>query len=228
MIKLEICAQSIESALIAEDAAADRIELCAALELGGVTPSPALIRETLRRLTIPTCILVRPRAGNFVYSKAEFEIIKNDIIFCRDNGAAAVVVGVLTDENELHIDRMSELVALAGSMQIVCHRAFDRTPNVSKSLDALIKMGFHRVLTSGGKENVVEGQANLKQLVVQAADQITILAGGGVTSAKVAALLEATNLTEVHASAKHFLEKKACWETDAVEVKKLIEQLKIE
>ena len=102
---LEVCAQSYVSALVAEAAKADRIELCAALEVGGLTPSPSLMLAVRRDLTIPICVLVRPRAGDFFYTKEEFEIIKNDVIWCRDNGMDGVVVGCLDENNELDFIR---------------------------------------------------------------------------------------------------------------------------
>ena len=137
---VEVCAQSYVSAVIAEQAKADRIELCAALEVGGLTPSWALILAVQRGLTIPVCVLVRPRAGDFCYTNEEFEIIKNDVVWCRDNGIVGVVVGCLDENNELDEAKMKELARLAYPMEVVCHKAFDRTPNPSVFPSFLLKI----------------------------------------------------------------------------------------
>jgi copper homeostasis protein len=223
---LEICAQSYTSALIAQAAKADRIELCAALEVGGLTPSLSLLLAVRRDLTIPICVLIRPRAGDFVYTDAEFEIIKNDVIWCRDNGMDGVVVGCLDEQNELDASKMKQLARLAYPMDVVCHKAFDRTPTPSVSLKKLMDWGYDRVLTSGGAKNVVEGQAVLKALVEQAAGQMEILAGGSVRADNVVELVTTTGVTQVHSSANQFYEDKNCSETDVEEVKRIVERLK--
>ena len=224
-ILVEVCAQSYVSAMIAEQAKADRIELCAALEVGGLTPSVSLILAVRRDLTIPVCVLVRPRAGDFCYTIEEFDIIKNDVIWCRDNGIDGVVVGCLDENNELDEPKMKELARLAYPMEVVCHKAFDRTPNPSVSLEKLINWGYDRVLTSGGAKNVAEGTAILKELVTQAADRIEILAGGSVRSNNILELVQATGVAQVHASANKFYADKNCSETDLEEVKKIILQI---
>jgi copper homeostasis protein len=222
-ITLEICAQSYASAMIAETAKADRIELCAALEVGGLTPSLSLILAVQRDLTIPICVLVRPRAGDFFYTDAEFDIIKNDVIWCRDNGIDGVVVGCLDEKNELDALKMKELARLAYPMEVVCHKAFDRTPNRSESLEKLISWGYDRVLTSGGAKNVVEGTSELQRLVKQAEGRIEILAGSSVRSSNVVELVRITGVQQVHSSANRFYPNKNCSETDGEEVVKMIE-----
>ena len=224
-ILVEVCAQSYVSAMIAEQAKADRIELCAALEVGGLTPSWALIQAARRDLTIPVCVLVRPRAGVFCYTIEEFEIIKNDVVWCRENGIDGVVVGCLDENNELDEAKMKELARLAYPMEVVCHKAFDRTPNPTVSLEKLISWGYDRVLTSGGAKNVAEGTLILKELVTQSADRIEILAGGGVRSNNVLELVQATGVSQVHSSANKFYADKNCSETDLEEVKKIIQAL---
>ena len=211
--------------MIAQAANADRIELCAALEVGGLTPSLSMLLAVRRDLTIPICVLVRPRAGDFVYTKEEFEIIKNDVIWCRDNGMDGVVVGCLDEQNELDALKMKELARLAYPMEVVCHKAFDRTPTPSVSLEKLISWGYDRVLTSGGAKNVVEGQAVLKALVEQADGRIEILAGGSVRADNVVALVQSTGVTQVHSSANRFYEEKNCSETDIEEVRRMVENL---
>ena len=225
-ILVEVCAQSYVSAMTAQAANADRIELCAALEVGGLTPSLSLILAVRRDVTLPICVLVRPRAGDFVYTKEEFEIIKNDVIWCRDNGIDGVVVGCLDAHNELDALKMKELARLAYPMDIVCHKAFDRTPTPSVSLSKLMDWGYDRVLTSGGAKNVIEGQSVLRALVEQADGQIEILAGGSVRADNVVELVTSTGVTQVHASANRFYEDKNCSETDIEEVRRIVKCLK--
>ena len=224
-ILLEICAQSYVSAIIAQTAKADRIELCAALEVGGLTPSLSLIRAVRRDLTLPICVLVRPRAGDFVYTDEEFDIMKNDVIWCRDNGIDGVVVGCLDENNELDAPKMKALARLAYPMEVVCHRAFDRTPSPSLSLDKLISWGYDRVLTSGGAKNAVEGTAELARLVQQAAGRMGILACGTVRSVNVAELVRNTGVQQVHSAATRFYADKDCSESDMEEVKKIVQRL---
>jgi copper homeostasis protein len=221
-ILLEICAQSYVSAMIAKAAKADRIELCAALEVGGLTPSQALILAVRRDLTLPICVLVRPRAGDFFYSDEEFDIIKNDVIWCRNNGVDGVVVGCLNEKNELDALKMKALARLAYPMEVVCHKAFDRTPDCFASLEKLISWGYDRVLTSGGAKNVVEGTSVLQQLVKQAAGRIEILAGGSVRAENVVELVQKTGVQQVHSSANRFYPEKNCSESDVEEVEKMI------
>jgi copper homeostasis protein len=225
-IKLEICAQSITSALIAQEGGADRIELCAALELGGLTPSYALILAAKQRLSIPIHVLIRPRAGDFTYSDDEYALIKQDILFCREQGVEGVVVGVLDETHELDKEKMAELRDLARPMDITCHRAIDRTPDPSVSLAVLMDLGYDRVLTSGGAENVALGSDKLADMVRLASDTIEVMPGGGVTVENILSLLEKTGASDIHLSAKHFLTDKNCWETDLAEVKKVVAILK--
>jgi copper homeostasis protein len=227
-ILLEICAQSYVSAIVAQTAKADRIELCSAVELGGLTPSLSMIRAVQRDLTIPICILIRPRAGNFVYTNEEFDIMKNDVIWCRDNGIDAVVVGCLNENSELDESKMTTLARLAYPMDIVCHRAFDRTPSPSLSLDKLISWGYTRVLTSGGAQNAVDGTPELARLVKQAAGRIEILACGTVRSENVVELVQKTGAQQVHSSANRFYPEKDCSESDLEEVKRIVQSLKSE
>ena len=224
-VLVEVCAQSYVSAMIAEQAKADRIELCAALEVGGLTPSVSLILAVQRDLTIPICVLVRPRAGVFCYTTKEFEIIKNDVVWCREHGIDGVVVGCLDENNALDEAKMKELARLAYPMEVVCHKAFDRTPNPSVSLEKLINWGYDRVLTSGGAKNVAQGTPILKELVEQSAGRIEILAGGSVRSNNVLGLVQATSVAQVHSSANEFYADKNCSETDLEEVRKIIQAL---
>jgi copper homeostasis protein len=242
-ITLEICAHTITSALVAQEGGADRIELCAAIEVGGITPSPSTLLEARRLLKIEICVLVRPRSGDFCYSDVEFEVLKKDILFCKQNGMDGVVVGVLKPNQELDIERMTELVKLARPMQIACHRAFDQTPDGMKAMEQLISMGYDRILTSGQKNSVEEGKMYLKQLVEAATGRISIMPGNGVTVQNTAEILKTTGAKTIHMTAKGLVIGKEAeseggfsfnmknalannyYETDLAQVKKVVEIL---
>lgn len=201
-IKIEICAQSITSALAAQAGGANRIELCTALEVGGLTPSPATMLEAKRLLTIPVCVLIRPRSGDFIYSDMEFDCIKRDVAWCKENGMDGVVVGILTKNGTIDVPKMKELADIARPMQVVCHRAFDQTPNATEALEQLIALGFDRVLTSGQAKNVVIGRDILRGLVEQSNGRITIMPGNGVNPDNLKDLIAYTKATDFHTSAK--------------------------
>lgn len=201
-IILEICAQSITSAVAAQKGGADRIELCTALEVGGLTPSPATMLEVKRLLTIPVCVLIRPRPGDFIYSDLEFECIKRDVEWCKQNGMDGIVIGILNKDATLDIPRMSALAQLARPMQVACHRAFDQTPNASEALEQLIEIGFDRVLTCGQAKNVVAGRDILRGLVEQAQGRITVMPGNGISLDNLAELIIYTQATDFHTTAK--------------------------
>lgn len=201
--KIEICAQSLTSAVAAQEGGASRIELCTALEVGGLTPSPATMLAAKRLLTIPVCVLIRPRPGDFIYSDLEFENIKQDVEWCKQNGMDGVVVGILTKEGTIDVPKMRELAEIARPMQVVCHRAFDQTPDPYAALEQLIALGFDRVLTSGQAKNVVVGRDILRGLVEQANGRITIMPGNGVNEDNIAELISYTRATDFHTSAKY-------------------------
>ncbi len=199
---LEICAPSLSSALAAQAGGAQRIELCAALEIGGITPSLATLRLARESLHIPICVLVRPRGGDFYYNYAEFETIQQDVLLCKSLGMDGVVVGVLNKDGTFDLERMKILEQLARPMQVVAHRAFDQTPNPYEAMEQLIALGYDRILTSGQAKNVVEGTPVLKQLIQKAAGRITIMPGNGVAIENAAFVIRETGASEIHTSAK--------------------------
>jgi copper homeostasis protein len=202
-IQIEICAQSLTSAVAAQEGGADRIELCTALEVGGLTPSPATMLEAKRLLNIPVCVLIRPRAGDFIYSDLEFACIKRDVEWCKQNGMDGIVVGILTKDATFDLPKMREIAEIARPMQVVCHRAFDQTPDASEALEQLIELGFDRVLTSGQAKNVVVGRDILRGLVEQANGRITVMPGNGVNLGNLKDLILHTKATDFHATAKN-------------------------
>jgi len=198
----EVVAENVNSALNAERAGADRIELCQGLSDGGLTPSPAFTRWCCDNLKIDVAVLIRPRSGDFLYTDAEFEIICEDVRFCREAGAEGVVVGFLKADGSVDTERLRRVVDLAGEMEVVFHRAFDRCRNWEEALEDLISCGCCRVLTSGLHDSALEGKETLRKLIERAGDRITILAGSGVTSSNVEEIYAHTNFNEVHFSAK--------------------------
>lgn len=197
---LEICASNYQSALNAQTAEANRIELCSELAIGGITPSYGLVKEVLDTLSIPVFILIRPRSGNFTYSEAEFNIMKHNIERFKKMGCSGIVSGVLNINNTIDVERTKELISLSKPLPFTFHRAFDWTPNPIKALEQLIAIGANRVLTSGqgalGEENI----NLLLELKNKATNRIIILACGGVNSTN-AKLFKKHGFDEIHASA---------------------------
>lgn len=201
---LEICANSFQSAQNAHYAGAQRIELCSELAVGGITPSYGLIKQVISELSIETFVLIRPRSGDFCYSEAEFEIIKNDIQLCKDLGCHGIVSGILNADHTIDINRTHELVKLSKPLPFTFHRAFDLVPNPKQALEQLIDLGIDRVLTSGQKAKAIDGLLVLKDLQKQAQNRITILVGSGVTSEN-AKVFKAEGFSELHASASEVM-----------------------
>ena len=197
---VEVCANSFESAINAEKAGAQRIELCSELAVGGITPSFGLIKKVVEKLSIPVFVLIRPRSGNFTYSNADFEIMKNDIQLCKDLGCAGIVSGVLYADNTIDIVRTKELFQLSNPLQFTFHRAFDWVPNPKEALEQLIQLKINRVLTSGQQESSQKGITLLKKLQERAINRITVLPGGGI-NLNNAKMFKDAGFSEIHLSA---------------------------
>jgi copper homeostasis protein len=199
-ITFELSAESLQACLAAGKGGAARIELCSALNQDGLTPSHALIQAAVERSGLPVHVLVRPRAGNFVYSADEFALIREDILHARSLGASGFVVGVLLPDAMVDVDRTRELVELAAPLEVTFHRAFDLTPSLDDALEDVLATGCRRLLTSGGEPNVVAGTANLRRLVQLAAGRITIAAGGGLRIENSAAVARESGVRHFHGS----------------------------
>ncbi|MBB3274394.1 MULTISPECIES: copper homeostasis protein CutC [unclassified Pseudoxanthomonas] len=199
---LEIAANSHLSALAAQAGGADRIELCENLGEGGTTPSYGTLARTRDRLSIPIFVLIRPRAGDFLYGPEETEVMLHDIAACRQLGCDGVVIGALDAGGDIDLPLCRELVSAASGMGVTFHRAFDAVRDPARALEAVVALGCDRVLTSGGQADAVLGAAAIAGHVRQAAGRIAILAGAGLTPGNVAGLVQATGVNEVHASAK--------------------------
>ncbi len=201
MKKIEIACFNLESALIAQKAGADRVELCADMLVGGTTPAIEMIQQACENLTIAINVMIRPRGGNFVYSNSEFEQMKSEIEIIKKLGISGFVFGILNDDNTINIEQNKELVELAKPFSCTFHRAFDEVLDYEKALKNVISCGFSTILTSGTFSNVMEGKEVLKQLVIQANNRIEIMPGGGLRTTNISELDKMVNANWYHSSA---------------------------
>ena len=221
MIDVEICCNSIASAVAAKDGCATRIELCRDLECGGLTPSDEDIAYCTHHLGLRTHVLVRPRAGDFCYTEAEQMEIIATIKRCKELGAAAVVLGILTEEGKIDVEITRRMVQLASPMEVTFHRAFDEAlQDPVAALWDVAAARCHRLLTSGQRYTAPEGAEVIRSLV--GTTGVEILAGGGVTPMNVRALVKASGVREVHGSCKKQLDD-GTLVTDAATVRQMID-----
>ena len=195
---LEVAVDSLKRAVAAERAGAHRLELCANLDVGGLTPGIELLRRVRSAVRIPIHVLLRPRPGDFVYSAAEFAEMKSSIKTIAGENLDGIVTGVLLPDGRVDIPRTRELVALASPMRVTFHRAFDQAPDFAAALESVILTGAHRLLTSGGAADAQTGAPILRSLFEQAANRITILPGGGLHPGNIAQVARATGARELH------------------------------
>src|SRR5262245_53038602 len=199
---IEAAVESVDAARAAVVGGAGRLELCADLAQDGLTPTLPLLRECLAAVTIPVFVLVRPRAGDFVYSGAEHRTMLEQIREAKAAGARGIVSGVLTNSLRVDENRTTELIAAARPLAFTFHRAFDACVDLSQALETLIRHGVDRVLTSGGARTAALGAARIGQLVIQAMGRIVILPGGGINPSNVADLVRETAARELHFSVR--------------------------
>ena len=198
---IEAAVESLGDVVAAEQEGVDRIELCGTLFDGAVTPSIGLITRALASVRTPIHVFIRPRLGSFVYDAGDLDVMRADIHAVKRAGAPGVVFGALTNEGVIDHAAMADLIAAARPMVVGFHRAFDQIADQSAALETLIELGVAIVLTSGGAAKAIDGAAQLRRLVDHAAGRIEILAGGGVTSENVRALMDASGVTHVHGKA---------------------------
>ena len=198
---LEICIDSVESAIAAAKGGADRLELCAALSEGGITPSAGLYRAVRNHFEGPIMFMIRPRGADFLYTEAEFEAMKYDIDMAKQLGASGIVLGLLLANGHIDVARTAELVQRARPLEVTFHRAFDMAKDAEAALEALITIGVDRVLTSGQAVGVYEGRERLKSLVRQADGRILVMPGAGITPANFAEVIATIGAAEYHAAA---------------------------
>jgi len=199
---LEIAVFSIEAALSAIKAGADRIEFCENPSEGGTTPSYGSLKTLISLTDKPVFPIIRPRGGDFLYTHAEYEAIKSDLLLIKELGYPGAVIGLLNEDGSIDTHRTTELVQLAAPMQITFHRAFDRCNDPFKGLADIIATGCKRILTSGQVPNVSDALPLMKQLVEKAAGRIIILPGSGVRANNCKNIIDATGAVEIHSSAR--------------------------
>jgi copper homeostasis protein len=232
--KLEVIGFNIESCAIAQAAGAYRIELCDNPGDGGTTASYGFIKAARELLTIQLYPIIRPRGGDFLYSDAEFEIMKTDVHQCKELGCDGVVIGMLQSDGTVDMKRCKQLVDIAYPLGVTFHRAFDRTNNPLKALEDIIAIGCERILTSGQKPAATEATELISILVQKAAGRIIIMPGSGVRAENIVGLAEKTGAEEFHTSARVFIDSKMSFQnermqenlnsvlTDGDEVKKIV------
>lgn len=199
---LECCVDSVESAQEAKKGGADRIELCSALVIGGLSPSKALFEKIKSEVGIRTHVLLRPRFGDFCYTDYEHQIIKEEVKMFRELGADGVVIGSLKPDGSLNMEQMKELVAEAEGMSITLHRAFDMCRDPFETLEQVKELGINTILTSGQKNNCINGTGLLAQLVEKSEGKVDILIGGGVDASVIKELYDKTGTRCFHMSGK--------------------------
>lgn len=207
-IKIEVCANSLESALNAQKGGADRVELCANLYEGGTTPSAGEISLARDLLQIDLNVLIRPRGSDFLYSKNEIEIIKRDILYCKNIGVDGVVIGFLNPDGSIDKELTKEITELARPMTVTFHRAFDMCNNPEGALEDLIEIGVDRILTLGAENKAIDGFELLNNLVKQASNRIIIMPGSGIRASNISEIFHTTGASEYHVSERKSINSK--------------------
>ncbi len=197
-VLIEVCVDSVASALAAERGGAQRIELCSDLLEGGVTPSVGLLAVVRSKVALRVHPIIRPRPGDFCYSEAEFEIMRRDIEAAKSEGADGIVLGILNSDGTVDIDRTRRLVELARPLSVTFHRAFDMSANLSAALEDVCATGANRLLTSGGEQECSLGVSTVAQLVNASRGRIAIMAGGRIGISHAASIIERTGVREIH------------------------------
>ena len=224
MKKVEIACCNIESVINANDGGATRIELFENLTDGGCTPSYGMIKKAKEISNIPIYIMIRPRGGNFVYSSDEMDIMKTDIEMCNQLKVDGIVFGILNENNEIDFDKCKDLLSLWNYKSATFHRAFDVTKDLENSINKIIKLGFERVLTSGGKEKAIDGLEVILELYIKYREKISVMAGSGISSDNVHLFSE---LEEVHATCKKIRNGDGMFANYMISDAELVKELKL-
>lgn len=197
---LEICVDSVESAMAAERGGAQRVELCSDLLEGGITPSAGLTALVRRRIGIGLFVMIRPRGGDFCYTDLEYEVMQEDILRARELGADGIVLGILDEHARVDVERTRRLVELARPLPVTFHRAIDMTPDPCAAVEEVVASGAARLLTSGAAAKVTDGAPLISRMVEAARGRLAVMAGGGITAQTIASAIETTRASEFHAS----------------------------
>jgi copper homeostasis protein len=199
---LEVCIDSVESAIAAERGGAKRVELCSDLLEGGITPGAGMIASVRRQIGIDLYVMVRPRGGDFYYTDLEFDVMRTEIEHARNLGADGIVLGLLDQQGRVDVARSRQLIEFARPLPVTFHRAIDMTPDLGVALEDVIATGAARILTSGGAPNVQRGIAEIARMVEAARGRIAIMPGGGITPENIASIARTTGAAEYHSSAR--------------------------
>jgi copper homeostasis protein len=213
---IEICVEGIDGLAAAQSAGADRVELCASLIEGGLTPSMGVIRAALKIATIPFHVIIRPRGGDFLYSALEHQTMRDDVVSCRELGVAGVVFGCLTADGRIDEARMTELTQAARPMKVTCHRAFDMTRDPEEAIEALVRCGVDRVLTSGQRDSALAGLDILKRIHDAARGRIVVMACGELDEANIGAVVRGSEADEFHFAAPMTVASRMAFRNPAV------------
>lgn len=215
-IPIEVCANSVASALAGQAGGAARVELCSALIEGGLTPSPAVLEVARETLRIQLNVLIRPRGGDFCYDDLEFDLMRRDIAFCKRIGADGVVLGILHPDGAVDTARTRELVAAARPLSVTFHRAFDMAADPFRALDDVLALGVERLLTSGQRGSALEGQTLIAELVRRAGDRLVVMPGAGINDGNIRELIAATGAREYHLSGQKKIESRMVYRNSHV------------
>ena len=218
---LEVACFNVQSCFIAQEAGADRIEFCADYKVGGITPTPKDILEVRKLVHISLHVIIRPRGGNFIYSNEEIELMKHDILFCKQHHIDGVVFGILNSDNTININANKELVELAKPMSVTFHRAIDECIDIETAFNEIIELGFDKVLTSGGEKNALQGIETLKMCQEKFGNKINIIAGGGIRNNNIALIAKETKCKQFHSAA--LIDNDGL--TNTIEIKHILQNL---
>jgi copper homeostasis protein len=214
--KVEICVDSPESAISAQSAGADRVELCDNLIEGGTTPGYGTIVTARKNIDIGLNVIIRPRGGDFLYSDLDYDIMRRDIDFCGECGADGIVIGILRADGTIDVERTAMLIEMAHPMTVTFHRAFDMIRDPFSGLEDVISCGADRILTSGHKNQVFEGTDLINQLINRAHNRIIIMPGGGINISNIGAIARTTGAHEFHFTGRKTIESQMIYRKDGI------------
>jgi copper homeostasis protein len=216
IFKVEICVDSVESAITAQTAGANRVELCDNLTEGGTTPSYGTIVSARKNLDIGLNVIIRPRGGDFMYSDIDYDIMRRDIDICGESGADGIVIGVLQADGTIDVERTAKLIELASPMEVTFHRAFDMIHDPFSGLEDVITAGAKRILTSGQKNHAHEGSELIRQLIDRAHNRIIIMPGGGINISNIEKLARTTGACEFHFTGRKTIDSSMIYHKEGI------------